>query len=378
MNRTYKYFAFISYSSKDYRWAKRLFRKLERYRMPPTLCKEKGWNKRPINPIFFAPYEIQPGDLSEEIKKRLEASQYLIVVGSPNSAKSDWVGKEIQYFYSLNRPNNIYYFIINGIPNSKNIKTECYHPILEELSLPEILGTNVNERFSQIAWVNKERAFVQLITKLLNIEFDSIWNRHKRLLIKKISHRCIIFLTIIIALIFTRCISLPTNINISLNDASIKNNNLPPLSNAKVTLHLNNELPYVIFISNTSEKGCFRHIPRNFIGQQVRLQISCLSFNDIDTIITLSNNLCIDMLRDNNYYGLIRLELLDSLAQPIGNCRITIDNFSVITGNDGKINFSIPLEKQKTVYKISAEIPLADDSIIMPCQNNNTYVILSK
>ena len=41
-NSNYKYFAFISYNSKDIKWGKRLQRKLEEYKMPATLCSERG------------------------------------------------------------------------------------------------------------------------------------------------------------------------------------------------------------------------------------------------------------------------------------------------------------------------------------------------
>ena len=63
-----KYYAFISYNSKDTEWGKRLQRKLEHYRMPSTLCRERGWKRTPIRPVFFAPTDIQPGALSDELK----------------------------------------------------------------------------------------------------------------------------------------------------------------------------------------------------------------------------------------------------------------------------------------------------------------------
>ena len=40
MKKQFKYFAFISYSSHDTAWGKRLQRKLEGYRMPAALCSE--------------------------------------------------------------------------------------------------------------------------------------------------------------------------------------------------------------------------------------------------------------------------------------------------------------------------------------------------
>lgn len=60
MGQSYKYFAFISYNTKDAKWARKIQRKLEHYRMPTTLCNQKGWAKNPpIQPVFFAETDIQ-------------------------------------------------------------------------------------------------------------------------------------------------------------------------------------------------------------------------------------------------------------------------------------------------------------------------------
>ena len=70
MKNNYKYFAFISYNSKDLKWGKRLQKVLEGYSMPATLCSERGWKRKPMKPIFFAPTDIQPGELSKELQER--------------------------------------------------------------------------------------------------------------------------------------------------------------------------------------------------------------------------------------------------------------------------------------------------------------------
>ena len=59
----FKYFAFISYNSKDTEWGKKVQKKLEGYKMPATLCSEHGWERKPIKPVFFAPTDIQPDEL---------------------------------------------------------------------------------------------------------------------------------------------------------------------------------------------------------------------------------------------------------------------------------------------------------------------------
>ena len=186
MEQQFKYFAFISYNSKDTEWGKRVQKKLEHYRMPATLCREHGWERKPINPVFFAPTDIQPGGLSEELQERLRASRNLIVICSPNSAKSEWVGKEIEFFHQLGRTKQIHFFIVDGVPHSGNPETECFNPIVDKLGLPEILGANIHEKNYRWPWLNKERAYVQLVSKLLGVEFDAIWQRHKRQLIRNI------------------------------------------------------------------------------------------------------------------------------------------------------------------------------------------------
>lgn len=243
----YKYFAFISYNSKDTEWGKRLQRKLEHYKMPATLCLEHGWERKPINPVFFAPTDIQGGGLSAELQQRLRDSRNLIVICSPNSAKSQWVGKEIAFFHQLGRTEQIHFFIVDGVSNSGNEDTECFNPIIKELGLPEILGANIHEQtqtypFTSIPWprMNRERAYVQLITKLLGVEFDSIWQRHKRLLIQQAIAWTVGIITVLAALLGVWMTNQPVDVGLKLNEASVHNDNLPPLHDAVVTLTLDN------------------------------------------------------------------------------------------------------------------------------------------
>ena len=241
MDASFKYFAFISYNSKDTAWGKRLQKKLEHYRMPATLCSEHGWERKPMNPVFFAPTDIQPGGLTEELQERLRASRNLIVICSPNSAKSQWVGKEIEFFHSLGRTQNIHFFIVDGVPHSGDPKTECFNPVVDKLGLPEILGANIHEKIYRWPWLNKERAYVQLISKLLGVEFDAIWQRHKRQLNRKIAAWTVGGIAVLCVLAIVWRMNQPFDAELRLNEASVHNENLPPLEDAVVTLHLDNE-----------------------------------------------------------------------------------------------------------------------------------------
>lgn len=267
MEQQYKYFAFISYSSHDALWGKKLQRKLEGYRIPATLCNEHGWKRKPINPVFFAPSDIQPGGLTEELQDRLRASKNLIVICSPYSAKSEWVAKEIAFFYSLGRGKDIYFFIVDGAPHSGNPDTECFNPIVETLGLPEILGVNVNEKVYRCSWLNRERAYVQLVTKLLGVEFDSIWQRHRRLILQKIAAWTAGIIVVIATLLGVWINSQPVDVAVSLNETTVHNDNLPPLKDATVIMQLENETK-TDTVHSFDDGVIFANIPNSAIGKK--------------------------------------------------------------------------------------------------------------
>lgn len=366
MEQEYKYFAFISYSSHDYKWGKRIQNKLEHYRMPTTLCSKYGWKRLPMRPVFFAPTDIQPGGLSEELQERLKASRNLIVVCSPHSAQSEWVGKEIAYFHKLGRTQQIQFFIVDGIPHSGNQKTECFNPIIKTLELPEILGANIHERIYRLSWLNQERAYVQLITKLLGVEFDNIWQRHRRLLIRQVVTWILGVVAILISLVVVWHYNQPVDIQLSLQEQSIKNLNLPPLHDAVVTLTLDKETK-IDTISSLSDKGSFLYIPHRYIGKNVRITISCPDYLPVDTTITLMENIEVNIYRNPAVYGNIQFKLWNmSKESYVANTTIRIDDIITVSDAEGVVKTTVSLAKQKKEYRLSSTVPLEDSILYMP------------
>ena len=168
----YDYSAFISYKREDEKWAKWLQNHLERYSIPATIRKDIPRIPKRIKPVFRDKTDLGAGGLSYSIHKELECSHLLIVICSPNSAKSDWVGKEISYFRGLGREDSIVPFIIEGVPHSVESDKECFHPVFSEFK-DEPLGINVKE-------IGKQQAVVKIIAKILDLRFDQLWERHKR------------------------------------------------------------------------------------------------------------------------------------------------------------------------------------------------------
>lgn len=374
MEQQFKYFAFISYNSRDTEWGKRVQRKLEHYRMPATLCSEHGWERTPIKPVFFAPTDIQPGGLTEELQERLRASRNLIVICSPNSAQSEWVGKEIEFFHQLGRTKQIHFFIVEGTPHSGNPDTECFNPIVDTLGLPEILGANIHEKIYRWPWLNKERAYVQLISKLLGVEFDAIWQRHRRLLIQRTIAWAIGIIAVLTALISVWVTNQPVDVTVRLNETSVHNEKLPSLKDAVVTMTLDNETK-TDTIASIDGHIVFTNVPHRYINKEVRVKVACQDFLELDTTLTLTKDVMINIQRNPSVYGNVHFRLWNSSKEiAVANTAITVAGRQVTSDENGHVALFIPLELQQKAYHVTASIPMANDSIYMPCGEDDVIL----
>ena len=124
MENKYLYKAFISYNSRDEKWAKWLQKSLERYTLPSIIANERGEVLRSYDKslrhfkIFRDATDLVGTNLHEALPRELDNSEYLVVICSPNSAQSKWVGDEIQKFIDSNRSDKIIPFIVDGKPYS--------------------------------------------------------------------------------------------------------------------------------------------------------------------------------------------------------------------------------------------------------------------
>ena len=358
MSQEFKYFAFISYNSKDVKWGSKLQRKLEGYKMSAMLCSENGWKRTPLKPIFFAPTDIQPNDLTEELRARLHASRHLIVVCSPNSAQSEWVGKEIAYFYSLGRVKNIHFFIVDGEPNSSDPKTECFNPEIKRLGLDGVLGANINERNYSWRYLNRQRAYVQLITKLLGIEFDTIWQRHKRQLIRKWLAVVTLIIAVVSAVVWAWSAYRPITVNVALEEQTVVNNNLPPLSDAEVTLVIGDDVRH-LRLNSIDDIAQFTNVPKNLLGSEAELRFvhypdspDSRDYLPVVMPVKLSENITLPILRDTVKYGHIRARVVDKNMVLLPNYALDIAGVTVVSDENGDIDTVIPFALQRQTYEV--------------------------
>ena len=169
------YIAFISYSTADEKWAKWLWHKLEYYPIPSNLRREHPHLPKHLRPVFWYKQDLSGTHLEKSLQKELDDSQYLLVICSPSSAQSAWVNKEVERFVQLGRINKIIPFVVQGTPHATNPDEECFPPALRDLPKEqEIRGIDVRRK------EGKQHAFIDVVATILNIRFNTLWQRHQR------------------------------------------------------------------------------------------------------------------------------------------------------------------------------------------------------
>ena len=161
----YKYKAFISYNHADYKFARYLHTKLENFKFS---FDKKNYRDKPLHPIFIDNNELKAGaKLSEAIQTALAQSEFLIVICSENSTKSNWVRAEISHMRALHKDANI----IAIIPNKGG----------DESHLLDLLGAEI-ERLAADFRPGKNRSLQlsKIAATLLNRDLDELYQREAR------------------------------------------------------------------------------------------------------------------------------------------------------------------------------------------------------
>jgi hypothetical protein len=113
-----RYRAFLSYSHRDASWGKWLHGALEGYRIDKDLVGRQtpaGAVPKTLRPIFRDREDFSAGhSLTEQTLAALEASQFLIVICSPNAARSQYVNEEVRRFKALGRGRRVIPVIVDG------------------------------------------------------------------------------------------------------------------------------------------------------------------------------------------------------------------------------------------------------------------------
>jgi TIR domain-containing protein len=182
-----KYWAFISYSHKDTAIADWLHKKLETYRVPPSLVgtpTRDGTAPERLIPIFRDREELPTSSqLGDNLQRSLQQARYLVVICSPASAQSRWVEEEIRSFKNWHGRDRIIALIGSGIPNAIDPAEECFpHSLRFETDGADASPVRIEPIAADLRpeGDGRERAFLKIVAGLLGVGFDDLYQREKR------------------------------------------------------------------------------------------------------------------------------------------------------------------------------------------------------
>jgi len=184
-----RYYAFLSYSHKDKELADWLHRELERFRVPHSLAGKltaNGVVPRRLSPVFRDQQDLSAGgDLAQEIKAALAASQFLVVLCSPTAAKSRWTNQEIESFKRTRPEGCVLAAVAAGEPFASDLPghedEECFPPALRYKY--DRRGHQTAKRAEPLAADFREDgegrrlAFLKLVAGMLGVGLDELVQR---------------------------------------------------------------------------------------------------------------------------------------------------------------------------------------------------------
>lgn len=343
--KIYKRYAFISYSHKDVKEAKWLHKHLEYYKLPSDIFNEYDENNRYLRPVFRDKEDIGTGVLKSVLRKELEVSEYLIIICSPNSAQSTYVSQEAQVFIDQGRIDHIIPYIIDGVPKSGGEK-ECFPESLinhvDQFPDDELLGANINE-------VGRPKAFIRVVSSLLNVEFDTLWKRHKREQKKRLFVLSLLFLFL---LFFTYWFAVPLKLSVNLHD---ENHHLPMPEDANLivngTIYPMRSLDTTIHINKIPGYMRLHHIDVEFKSTYYKRKLDKVTLG-----YGINNAKDINLKRDSTF-AVYSGRVLDENKRPIESAIINIGNKNTKTDSEGFFFIAFPTNQQSTektvrIYKL--------------------------
>lgn len=179
--------AFISYNHADMAASRRVHQWLETYQLPFGVNVDDDLVKgRKLGRFFRDEEEMAAAaDIGSLVRGAIEEAESLIVICSPNSARSKWVNSEIEHFRKTGRARKIFAVIIDGVPNSGNPETECFPEALRVTASDDPEDMPIEPLGLDIRKESKPKFIARLAAGLLSIDFDTLWRRDRRRARKK-------------------------------------------------------------------------------------------------------------------------------------------------------------------------------------------------
>ena len=339
MERLYKNFAFISYSHRDMEVAKWLQKKLEQFKLPTKIHNEINSRSRYLRPVFRDQSDLNTGILGDELRKSLDESKYLILICSRNSAQSQWVSDEARAFVEMGRVDRIIPVIIpDGNSNEQELFPIFLREYFEQFPDKELLGINISEG-------GKEKALIRVVSRMLNVSFDSLWKRHQRQKqIRILSYTALAVIALSAIYIF----AIPVTVHVSIIPQSSE---LP--TPGKIVLNVNGGE-----YTSSVERPMFADIrlPGYKRFSDINLSANAQFFYSTDTVIPtglgLRRDISLNLLRDNSF-AIFKGTVYDDDMNPLPGVEVSLAGFSATTTTTGEFAITLPLEMQSIEQSIT-------------------------
>ncbi len=339
--QTYTNYAFISYSHADMATAKWLQRRIEGYRLP---AKTGGTGTpRYLRPIFRDQDDLTTGVLGELLKQQLMASKYLIVLCSPNSAKSAWVSEECRFFVESGRIGQIIPVMLPGkeAGNERELFPESLRKHFESKPEDELLGVNIAE-------TGRDKALVRIVARMLGIDFDQLWRRHVR------RRRRHIAATVTASLVGSLCaytFAMPVSLDV---DVKLQSAELPMPKTVSMRVA---GADYEAGVKVPRFEGI--SLPGYYRFRDIQLTLDARFYEPVDTNVAtgfgLERHVSVEMRRDTTF-AVFAGTVYDGDMNSIEGAEVTVGGFRVTTDAQGRFTIALPLDRQR------AELPVAIDA----------------
>lgn len=366
-------FAFISYSHRDVRWAKWLRRKLEWYRLPSEIHNQCV-DSRFIRPVFRDRDELDSGVLSKQLRQSLENSKYLIVICSPHASLSAWVSTEVQAFIEMGRLEYIIPFIVDGEPQHYDSIEACERPMTGECFPKALRAWNVEHPDETLLGIaitddgkrNRQKAFVRVVSRMLGVTFDTLWQRHKREVRATLTALAAV---VTVMLVLAYWFVIPVKLHVAIKDDPSAT--LPAMEYGTLTVdgkEFTVNHPDTIITAGTLP-GYYRtrHIDIAFSANRYYTATSIQQ----EVTTGLEQTITIELKRDATFAvfaGQVIQVSQDGATQPLDKAQVVIDGQSVTTDSNGHFSIVFPVDMQTptkpiTITKEGYQICTRDDEV---------------
>lgn len=194
-NSSQKYDAFISYTHKelDIFVAETIHKKLERYHIPKKMREKCGKSRFSRNFRDQEELAVSP-NLSEDICRALQNSEFLIVLCSPDAKDSSWVQREIEYFLKYHERSHILPVLLKGEPSEAYPSILCEEKIrkTDENGRETVFSVTLDPLAADVRGKSRKEIYrkcgteiLRLIAAMLDCPYDMLRQRHREYVMKR-------------------------------------------------------------------------------------------------------------------------------------------------------------------------------------------------